>query len=307
MSSTIKQAILALKSRVADAFAAVEAKGGTLPATQDTANLPAAIASIPSGGNSPFTGHVDEVGLRAIGWIDRDIEWLESVKNWNEEDDDCYKVPQELIDAYVAAGNTWSEVLSQDNSKYWWFRYRPRGGERGAFATTANAFCMYLIAVANYETWPWDECRNLGGSARFIVANNIDSLKSINMWSYSPAVIYVNTTSALVDGWGSFRNNAMIQEVHGVLDCKNAGFSAVIFTFDSCSNLRIIWIKNLSSSIRIMSYVLAKECVLYMINNEASSSAITITIRNLAYNQYAADADIVAALSNHPNVTLAGV
>lgn len=50
MSSTIKQAIQALKSRVADAFAAVEAKGGTLPATQDTANLPAAIASIPSGG-----------------------------------------------------------------------------------------------------------------------------------------------------------------------------------------------------------------------------------------------------------------
>ena len=50
MSSTIKQAIQALKSRVADAFAAVEAKGGTLPATQDSSNLPAAIASIPSGG-----------------------------------------------------------------------------------------------------------------------------------------------------------------------------------------------------------------------------------------------------------------
>ena len=46
MSSTIKQAIQALKSRVADAFAAVETKGGTLPATQDSANLPSAIASI---------------------------------------------------------------------------------------------------------------------------------------------------------------------------------------------------------------------------------------------------------------------
>jgi hypothetical protein len=50
MSSTLKQAIQALKARVADAFAAIEAKGGTLPATQDSANLPAAIASIPSGG-----------------------------------------------------------------------------------------------------------------------------------------------------------------------------------------------------------------------------------------------------------------
>lgn len=50
MSSTIKQAIQALKSRIASAYAAVETKGGTLPATQDSANLPAAIASIPSGG-----------------------------------------------------------------------------------------------------------------------------------------------------------------------------------------------------------------------------------------------------------------
>lgn len=49
MSSTIKQAIEALKSRVADAYTAIVAKGGTLPVTQDSANLPAAIASIPSG------------------------------------------------------------------------------------------------------------------------------------------------------------------------------------------------------------------------------------------------------------------
>lgn len=50
MSSTIKAAIQALKSRIADAYTAISQKGGTLPATQDSANLPAAIASIPSGG-----------------------------------------------------------------------------------------------------------------------------------------------------------------------------------------------------------------------------------------------------------------
>lgn len=55
MSSTLKQAIQALKARVADAFAAVEAKGGTLPATQDSANLPAAIASIPAGGGGDWS------------------------------------------------------------------------------------------------------------------------------------------------------------------------------------------------------------------------------------------------------------
>jgi len=49
MSSTIKAAILSLKSRIADAYTAIATKGGTLPATQDSANLPTAIASIPSG------------------------------------------------------------------------------------------------------------------------------------------------------------------------------------------------------------------------------------------------------------------
>lgn len=61
MSSTIKAAIQALKSRIADAYTAIVAKGGTLPATQDSANLPTAIASIPSGGGD-------------IGWIDENSE-----------------------------------------------------------------------------------------------------------------------------------------------------------------------------------------------------------------------------------------
>lgn len=48
MSSTLKQAIQALKSRIADAYTAIVEKGGTLPATQDSASLPAAIESIPA-------------------------------------------------------------------------------------------------------------------------------------------------------------------------------------------------------------------------------------------------------------------
>lgn len=54
MSSTIKQAILSLKNRIADAYTAIVAKGGTLPVTQDSANLPSAIASIPSGGGTDY-------------------------------------------------------------------------------------------------------------------------------------------------------------------------------------------------------------------------------------------------------------
>lgn len=55
MSATIKAAILALKSRIADAYTAISNKGGTIPAQQTAANLATAIASIPSGGGDVFT------------------------------------------------------------------------------------------------------------------------------------------------------------------------------------------------------------------------------------------------------------
>lgn len=54
MSSTIKQAIENLKGHIADAYTAIVTKGGTLPATQDSVNLPAAIASIPEGGTHEY-------------------------------------------------------------------------------------------------------------------------------------------------------------------------------------------------------------------------------------------------------------
>jgi hypothetical protein len=47
---SIASAITAAQGRVANAYTAISAKGGTLPQTQNLANMPAAINSIPSGG-----------------------------------------------------------------------------------------------------------------------------------------------------------------------------------------------------------------------------------------------------------------
>lgn len=49
---TIATAITAAQGRVADAYTAISNKGGTLPATQNLANMPTAINSIPSGGST---------------------------------------------------------------------------------------------------------------------------------------------------------------------------------------------------------------------------------------------------------------
>ena len=48
-----------------------------------------------------------------------------------------------------------------------------------------------------------------------------------------------------------------------------------------------------------------EDCILYMIENEAATSPITITLHADAYARAMANTDIVAALEAHPNVSLA--
>lgn len=60
--STIKQAIDSLKARIANAYAAVANKGGTLPTTQDSANLVSAIESIPAAEKAMLLNRGEELG-----------------------------------------------------------------------------------------------------------------------------------------------------------------------------------------------------------------------------------------------------
>lgn len=75
--------------------------------------------------------------------------------------------------------------------------------------------------------------------------------------------------------------------------------------FSNCNSLIHINIKNIASSISFgESPLLSKESLLYLINNESATSAITITLAPYAYTRLAEDVDIVAALANHPNVSI---
>lgn len=51
--------------------------------------------------------------------------------------------------------------------------------------------------------------------------------------------------------------------------------------------------------------LLTKDSLLYIINNGAKTSAITITLASYAYGRLASDRDVVAALANHPNISIA--
>ena len=72
-----------------------------------------------------------------------------------------------------------------------------------------------------------------------------------------------------------------------------------------CKSLAHIQIHNLSIALTLNNVnLLSKESLLYIIENEAATTAITIQLAAYAYTRLADDPDIVAALKQHPNISL---
>ena len=88
------------------------------------------------------------------------------------------------------------------------------------------------------------------------------------------------------------------------LDITNA--TDINNLLETCLSLVEVKLKGLKMDLSIrQSPLLSKDSLLYIINNEAATSAITITLAAYAYTRLAEDADVVAALANHPNISLA--
>lgn len=78
------------------------------------------------------------------------------------------------------------------------------------------------------------------------------------------------------------------------------------YEFRDCVYLKSVRLYKLKVSINLISCkYFASQSILFMIKNEAATSAITITLHADAYARAMANADIVAALQAHPNVSLA--
>jgi hypothetical protein len=100
----------------------------------------------------------------------------------------------------------------------------------------------------------------------------------------------------------SFQNCCSLRKVR--LDLLSANSVSGIFT--SCIELNEAEISNLNISLNLgNSFILSRDSLLYVINNEAATSPITITLATNVYDKYATDPEVVEALANHPNVTLA--
>ena len=92
-----------LENNRANIVAAINNKGGELADNAGLAACPEAIEQLGNaGGATHWTGHVDEAGLRYIGWDDDDIANLKASICWDEEDDELYAVPQDHKDLWDA-------------------------------------------------------------------------------------------------------------------------------------------------------------------------------------------------------------
>ena len=331
MSSTIKQAIQALKARVADAFAAVEAKGGTIPATQDSANLPAAIASIPSGGGSGYTGHLDEVGLSQIGWGEDDLSWFRKLVDWDADADEAMRVPQELIDAYNEYKNEHGGVV--DSGFYdlhkgrWYFRYAPvvssypwrcldnapymiacpskfheynteYGAQEALLKSNAFRYAPKITCSVpqnhSYENWM------KGKNVYKLVMEGLSSapLQNITFYYSTFVLLHLTLKTAVVNLQypPTSATHLFIEAMR--IDNMGGGW---------LSGCKTCYLKGLACSVRLVQPYITKKELLYAINNEASdgTTPYVITLSAGMYSKYVNDADILSALADHSNFALA--
>ena len=75
--------------------------------------------------------------------------------------------------------------------------------------------------------------------------------------------------------------------------------------FEGCASLTSANLENVATMCLFKySALLRKESLLYIINNEAATSAIIIGLHPYAYERLAIDVDVLSALANHPRISL---
>lgn len=272
-----------------------------------------------------YTGHADVEGLKAIGWDDEDIAYFqEHGVDWDEEEDMYHKVSD--------ANKALYGVLNYQNiSKYaQTIEYLPKIAVPTQMGSTFSA-CFKLIAIPKLDTSKvthmgcvFQECRSLT-SIPPLDTSKVGNMSFMFQNCYSLTYIPPLDTSNVTD------MDAMFQGCHSLtsippLDTSNVKYMGKMFQncysltsipplyintnnvyniFDGCCKRANIKLKNIRIDIDFYNIILHKNSVLYMINHEAATSSITLTLYSIVYDTLINDEEIIAALEAHPNVSLA--
>lgn len=215
-----------------------------------------------------------------------------------------------LRDLYISAGAKYNETtgyyelngltdITEEQmriiyEKTWgWWMTLPNLNGFGDSSARTNIPCP------DYKRLYYQSNINLGSS--FAVTGHLDNLEVLNFIPLQYSNESLIRLSIRAMNW-MCQGNAKPLTIMGAFDVGNVPDNN---SLNIGGNIKTINIKNLSKNIRFYnSKVLSKESVLYMINNSAATSAITIGLQQAVYDVMKDDADIIAALAEKTNITL---
>lgn len=212
-----------------------------------------------------------------------------------------------LRDLYVSAGAKYNEATGYyelngltditeaemrviyEKTWGWWLHLPSLNGFGSALPRTN-------IPCPNYKIISY--ASNISIHSIFSASGNDDNLEVVNLRAlYTPTGF---DEIKIVDFNWAFQACKKIREVQGIINVEKARYDLNIG-----GNIETINIKGLKVNIRFYnSQRLSKESVLYMINNSAATSAITISLNKAVYDVMKDDTDIIAALTEKTNITL---
>ena len=293
-----------LKDFLTDVADAIRAKKGTTDKINPQ-DFSAEIASIETSTSKPtWTGHADAEGLRAIGWTDEDIAYYqENGVNWNAEDDEYHKVSDDNKALYG--------VLTADNIQTYKDRivYLPKI-DTSAKKSMHQMFynCYSLVAFPQLDTQNVTNMNDMLHTCCSLVSipqldtKNVTSMNSMFNSCYSLISIPQLDTKNVTNAASMLHTCCSLVSIPQ-LDTQSV--TSMSSMFNGCFSLTFANLKNVKLAYNLSKATkLSKDSLLYLINNEAATSAITITLASYAYDRWAEDTDIVAALANHPNISI---
>lgn len=213
-----------------------------------------------------------------------------------------------LRDLYISAGAKYNEAtgfyelngltdITEEQMRViyektwgWWLHLPALSGFGSALPRTN-------IPCPDYKIMYY--ARDISLHSIFSVSGNDNNIEVVNLKPlYAPSDF--GGEIKITDINWAFQGDKKIREIQGIIDV-----SAAKSTLNIGGNIETINIKGLKVNIRFYnSQRLSKESVLYMINNSAATSAITIGLNKAVYDVMKDDADIIAALAEKTNITL---
>ena len=132
--------------------------------------------------------------------------------------------------------------------------------------------------------------------------SNVTNMSYMFTYCYSLVTIPQLDTSNVTNMSSMFTGGYSLVSIPLLDTSKVTNMSSM---FSNGASLTHANIKNAKLAYQLNnSALLSKESLLYIINNEAATSAITIKLASYAYTRLANDADVVAALAAHPNISI---